>query len=60
LVLWSRLLSTPHAWKTFGKKRVELSQADEHTALQEGDIINLDDTRGPSLYQDATISLLAL
>jgi len=40
----SRLFSTPYAWKTFGKKRVERLQQDEHTALQDGDVINLDDT----------------
>ncbi|OMF18899.1 hypothetical protein BK127_06970 [Paenibacillus sp. FSL H7-0331] len=32
------------AWRTFGKKRVERLQQDEQTQLQEGDVVNLDDT----------------
>ncbi len=31
-------------WKTFGKKRIERLQQDEQTQLQEGDVVNLDDT----------------
>lgn len=40
----SRFLTAPYAWKTFGKKRVERLQQDEQTRLQEGDVVNLDDT----------------
>jgi len=40
----SRLFTTPFAWRTFGKKRVERLQQDVDTQLREGDIINLDDT----------------
>ncbi|GFZ82948.1 hypothetical protein GCM10008018_31130 [Paenibacillus marchantiophytorum] len=32
------------AWTTFGKKRVERLQQDDTTRLQDGDVINLDDT----------------
>ena len=40
----SRFLTTPYAWRTFGLKRVERLQADDDMKLQEGDIVNLDDT----------------
>ncbi|TVY10350.1 transposase [Paenibacillus cremeus] len=40
----SRFFTTSFAWKTFGKKRVERLQQDEQTRLQEGDVVNLDDT----------------
>ncbi|MEK3885821.1 hypothetical protein, partial [Paenibacillus sp. PL2-23] len=40
----SRLFTSPFAWRTFGKKRVERLQRDEDMQLREGDIINLDDT----------------
>ncbi|WP_042227609.1 hypothetical protein [Paenibacillus popilliae] len=40
----SRFFITPFVWRTFGKKRVARLQQDSDTALQEGDVINLDDT----------------
>lgn len=40
----SRLFTTPFAWRTFGRKRVERLQQDKDMKLREGDIINLDDT----------------
>ncbi|OPA75376.1 hypothetical protein BVG16_21455 [Paenibacillus selenitireducens] len=40
----SRFFTTSFAWKTFGKKRVERLQQDAITQLQEGDVVNLDDT----------------
>lgn len=40
----SRFFTSPFAWKTFGKKRVERLQQDAQTQLQEGDVVNLDDT----------------
>jgi hypothetical protein len=40
----SRFFTTPFAWRTFGKKRVERMQQDKQTALQDGDALNLDDT----------------
>lgn len=40
----SRFLTNPYAWRTFGLKRVERLQADDDMKLQEGDIVNLDDT----------------
>lgn len=40
----SRFFTTPFAWRSFGKKRVQRLQADPDTALHEGDSINLDDT----------------
>jgi hypothetical protein len=40
----SRFFSSSFAWTTFGKKRVERLQQDEMTRLQNGDVINLDDT----------------
>lgn len=40
----SRFLSSPHAWTTFGLKRVERLQQDQTTRLQDGDVVNLDDT----------------
>lgn len=40
----SRFFITSFAWDTFGKKRVERLQQEEQTRLQEGDVINLDDT----------------
>ncbi|MEC0227452.1 hypothetical protein [Paenibacillus alba] len=40
----SRFFTTSFAWKTFGKKRIEHLQQDEQTQLQEGDVVNLDDT----------------
>lgn len=41
----SRFFTTSFAWRTFGKKRVERLQQDELTQLQEGDVVNLDDTQ---------------
>lgn len=46
----SRLFTTPFAWRTFGKKRVERLQQDEQTCLREGDSINLDDTHSNHPY----------
>lgn len=46
----SRFLTTPFAWRTFGNKRVERLQQDTNTALQEGDVINLDDTHSAHPY----------
>lgn len=46
----SRFLTTPFAWRTFGKKRVERLQQEVDTALQEGDVINLDDTHSTHPY----------
>lgn len=46
----SRFFTTPFAWRTFGKKRVARLQADRETALQEGDVINLDDTHSAHPY----------
>mgnify|MGYP001388090595 FL=1 len=46
----SRFLTTPFAWRTFGKKRVERLQQEANTALQEGDVINLDDTHSAHPY----------
>jgi hypothetical protein len=46
----SRFFTTPFAWRTFGKKRVARLQADGDTALQEGDIVNLDDTHSAHPY----------
>jgi hypothetical protein len=40
----SRFFSSPFAWATYGKKRVERLQQDDGTQLQDGDVINLDDT----------------
>lgn len=40
----SRFLTADYNWALFGQKRVERLQQDEDTRLQEGDIINLDDT----------------
>lgn len=40
----SRFFTTPFAWRSFGKKRVQRLQADSDTCLREGDVINLDDT----------------
>lgn len=40
----SRFLSSSLAWTTFGKKRVARLQQDEVTRLQDGDVVNLDDT----------------
>jgi hypothetical protein len=40
----SRFFTTSYAWRTFGKKRVERLQQEENTRLQEGDVVNLDDT----------------
>ncbi|WP_281886603.1 transposase [Paenibacillus sp. YYML68] len=40
----SRFLSNSFAWTTFGKKRVARLQQDKVTRLQDGDVINLDDT----------------
>jgi hypothetical protein len=40
----SRFFSSSFAWTTFGKKRVERLQQDEVTRLQDGDVVNLDDT----------------
>lgn len=40
----SRFFTVSHAWKTFGKKRALRLQQDELTKLQEGDVVNLDDT----------------
>jgi hypothetical protein len=51
LMLWklaqytmSRFFTTSFVWKTFGEKRIERLQQDEQTQLQEGDVVNLDDT----------------
>nr|WP_311547877.1 transposase [Paenibacillus baekrokdamisoli] len=46
----SRFFTVPHAWLTFGKKRVARLQEERETALQEGDIINLDDTHSAHPY----------
>lgn len=40
----SRFFTNGFAWKTFSKKRIERLQQDEQTQLQEGDVVNLDDT----------------
>jgi len=40
----SRFLTTPFAWRSFSKKRIQRLQADIDMALSEGDCINLDDT----------------
>jgi hypothetical protein len=40
----SRFLSSAMAWTTFAKKRVARLQQDDTTRLQDGDVINLDDT----------------
>jgi hypothetical protein len=46
----SRFFTVPHAWRTFGKKRVARLQEELETALQEGDVINLDDTHSAHPY----------
>lgn len=46
----SRFLSSSFAWKTFGKKRVERLQQEHETCLQEGDVVNLDDTHSAHPY----------
>jgi hypothetical protein len=46
----SRFLSASFAWRTFGKKRVERLQRDPETSLQEGDVVNLDDTHSAHPY----------
>lgn len=40
----SRFFTTSFAWETFGRKRIERLQQDGQTRLQEGDVVNLDDT----------------
>lgn len=40
----SRLFTTPFAWRTFGKKRVERLQQEDDTKLRDGDVLTLDDT----------------
>jgi hypothetical protein len=46
----SRFFTTAYAWRTFGKKRVERLQQEEQTRLQEGDVVNLDDTHSAHPY----------
>lgn len=46
----SRFFTTPYAWRTFGKKRVERLRQDSDTMPHEGDIINLDDTHSAHPY----------
>lgn len=40
----SRFFTNSFVWTTFGKKRVEHLQQEGETRLQDGDVINLDDT----------------
>lgn len=49
----SRFLTTPFAWRTFGKKRVARLQEDADTKLQDGDVVNLDDTLAAHHYAKA-------
>jgi hypothetical protein len=46
----SRFFTTPYAWRSFGKKRVERLQADPDTMLRDGDSINLDDSHSAHPY----------
>lgn len=46
----SRFLSTPYAWRSFGKKRVARLQQEEDTRLRDGDVVNLDDTHSAHPY----------
>ena len=41
----SRFFTKAYNWLTFSKKRVERLQQDNETALKEGDVITLDDTK---------------
>ena len=41
----SRFLTTSYDWSLFGHKRVERLQVDQDTRLQDGDVINLDDSQ---------------
>lgn len=49
----SRFLTTPFAWRTFGKKRVSRLQEDPDTQLRDGDVVNLDDTLAAHPYAKA-------
>jgi hypothetical protein len=46
----SRIFTNSFAWTTFGKKRVARLQQDERTQLQDGDVVNLDDTHSAHTY----------